>query len=493
MRRALWEIPHWPATTLSAMPARGGGVSATRVLPLSGRRTCTKDTPADGGVRHPRAGAARRATLVLTNAAGGINPPSAGRADGDRRSHQPHGRQPSVGPMTSASARAFPTCRRCTRSGCVAVPTMRRATPACRAPRRLCRRAGPSYETPAEIRAFRPSAPTPWHVHGARGDRGPPHRPRGARALVHHQHGGRCVGRAPHRRGDRDGRRVRGAFMALLEASLPGFRPLVAAARDARRHAMAPYSGFAVGAALEPLRHDRDTGCNIENATYGLTVCASASRSSRPLRRPARFARIAVVADTATPTPPCGACRQLLWEFAGDIECPGQPTRWSAATRRGIFCPPPFDRRLLVTDVLRGWRSGTLRARPGAAAIDRLAGRNHGVSRSASMRRVVSFFIPCFRRSPGDGDVVMVDQRKLPGRGGLRPAATPQRGGAGHHDDGIRGAPAIGVAAAMGLALGMRAEPASGTRKFAVDFNKVCDLLAATRPTAVNLFWAIDR
>src|SRR4030095_2788936 len=57
----------------------------------------------------------------------------------------------------------------------------------------------------------------------------------------------------------------------------------------------------------------------------------------------------------------------------------------------------------------------------------------------------------------------------------------------------IRGAPAIGVAAAMGLALGMRKSSATGTQKFAAEFQKSCDLMAATRPTAVNLFWAIER
>ena len=57
----------------------------------------------------------------------------------------------------------------------------------------------------------------------------------------------------------------------------------------------------------------------------------------------------------------------------------------------------------------------------------------------------------------------------------------------------VRGAPAIGVAAAMGLALGMKRSAAKGTRQFAVEFQKTCDLMAGTRPTAVNLFWAIDR
>ena len=66
-------------------------------------------------------------------------------------------------------------------------------------------------------------------------------------------------------------------------------------------------------------------------------------------------------------------------------------------------------------------------------------------------------------------------------------------GGAGDSDHGDPGAPAIGVAAAMGIALGMRNSSAKGTRQFAVDFQKICDMMAPTRPTAVNLFWAIDR
>src|SRR5438876_12437343 len=57
----------------------------------------------------------------------------------------------------------------------------------------------------------------------------------------------------------------------------------------------------------------------------------------------------------------------------------------------------------------------------------------------------------------------------------------------------IRGAPAIGVAAAMGIALGMRKSKATGTQKFAAEFHKLCELMASTRPTAVNLFWAIER
>jgi cytidine deaminase len=95
---------------------------------------------------------------------------------------------------------------------------------------------------------------------------------------------------------------------------------LVGAALAARRHAHAPYSGFAVGAALEDADGRIYTGCNVENATYGLTVCAERVAVLKALSEGARrFVRMAVAADTGRLTPPCGACRQILWEFCGDI------------------------------------------------------------------------------------------------------------------------------------------------------------------------------
>ena len=96
---------------------------------------------------------------------------------------------------------------------------------------------------------------------------------------------------------------------------------LVQAAIEARSKAHAPYSHFLVGAALEDSDGRIHTGCNIENATYGLTLCAERVAMFKALSEGARkFRRIAVVADTAGLTPPCGACRQILWEFAGDAE-----------------------------------------------------------------------------------------------------------------------------------------------------------------------------
>lgn len=92
-----------------------------------------------------------------------------------------------------------------------------------------------------------------------------------------------------------------------------------------------------------------------------------------------------------------------------------------------------------------------------------------------------------------DGTVVMIDQRKLPGAEVWVRCRTAAEVARAIKSMVIRGAPAIGVAAAMGVALGARTSKATGTAKFAADFQKTCDLLASTRPTAVNLFWAIER
>lgn len=93
-----------------------------------------------------------------------------------------------------------------------------------------------------------------------------------------------------------------------------------------------------------------------------------------------------------------------------------------------------------------------------------------------------------------DGDdILMIDQRKLPGREIYVRCKTGNEVAKAITTMVIRGAPAIGVAAAMGLALGARRSTATGTKQFAVDFQRLADTLAATRPTAVNLFWAIER
>jgi cytidine deaminase len=123
----------------------------------------------------------------------------------------------------------------------------------------------------------------------------------------------------------------------------------VAAARKARRLARADYSGFKVGAALETADGTVITGCNIENATYGLTMCAERVAMFKALSEGHRtFRRIAVVADTQAPTPPCGSCRQILWEFAGDIEVMlANLRRETGRHQMRDLLPLPFDARLL--------------------------------------------------------------------------------------------------------------------------------------------------
>jgi cytidine deaminase len=124
---------------------------------------------------------------------------------------------------------------------------------------------------------------------------------------------------------------------------------LIEAARNARENACADFSHFKVGAAIETADGSVITGCNIENATYGLTLCAERVALFKALSDGHRqFRRIAVVAPPHAPTPPCGACRQLLWEFAGNIEVilanlDGETGRhWIAE-----LLPQPFDARLL--------------------------------------------------------------------------------------------------------------------------------------------------
>ena len=124
---------------------------------------------------------------------------------------------------------------------------------------------------------------------------------------------------------------------------------LVDAARAARRFAVAPYSHFAVGAALETAEGVVVTGCNVENATYGLTVCAERVAMFKALSEGHRkFTRVAVVADTEAPTPPCGACRQILWEFGGNLEVLlANLSDPKGRFRLADLLPLPFDARLL--------------------------------------------------------------------------------------------------------------------------------------------------
>jgi cytidine deaminase len=124
---------------------------------------------------------------------------------------------------------------------------------------------------------------------------------------------------------------------------------LIAAARGARLRAVAPFSEFKVGAALETEDGTVITGCNIENASYGLTMCAERVAVFKAVSEGhRRFRRIAVVADTPAPTPPCGACRQILWEHTGDIQVVlANLERQTGRHRLKGLLPLPFDAAVL--------------------------------------------------------------------------------------------------------------------------------------------------
>ena len=128
-----------------------------------------------------------------------------------------------------------------------------------------------------------------------------------------------------------------------------GMDRLTEAALGARAHAHAPFSKFRVGAAIEDVAGRIHTGCNVENATYGLTICAERVAVFKAISEGAReFRRIAVAADSGQLTPPCGACRQILWEFCGDIEIIlVNPRGGTETVRLKDLLPRPFDASFL--------------------------------------------------------------------------------------------------------------------------------------------------
>ena len=124
---------------------------------------------------------------------------------------------------------------------------------------------------------------------------------------------------------------------------------LLEGAIAARQNAHAPFSHFLVGAAIEDESGRIHTGCNVENATYGLTLCAERVAVFKAVSEGARkFRRVAVAADTDRLTPPCGACRQILWEFCGDVELVLVNLKGKTETLqlKDLF-PRPFDASFL--------------------------------------------------------------------------------------------------------------------------------------------------
>ncbi len=126
--------------------------------------------------------------------------------------------------------------------------------------------------------------------------------------------------------------------------------PLIDAARAARENAHAPFSKFKVGAAVRAKSRKIYGGCNIENASYGLTLCAERVAIFKAISDGERsgFDAIAVVTDSENLTPPCGACRQIIWEFCGDVEVVLANLKGKTESfRMSELLPRPFDARNL--------------------------------------------------------------------------------------------------------------------------------------------------
>ena len=118
---------------------------------------------------------------------------------------------------------------------------------------------------------------------------------------------------------------------------------LVEAAREARERAYAPYSGFRVGAAILTDSGEIFSGCNVENGSYGLTICAERSAVAAAVTAGhRRFERLVVVADRDEAVSPCGACRQVLAEFGPDLEVVGVGEGETVTWTVGSLLPSPF-------------------------------------------------------------------------------------------------------------------------------------------------------
>ena len=216
---------------------------------------------------------------------------------------------------------------------------------------------GPSYETPAEIRFLRtigadvvgmstvPEVIVANHM--------------GMKVLgiscVTNMAAGILPQKINHEEVLETGAMVRDTLVRFLKALLPrlagGVRNCPTSARSSARrwqsraNAFAPFSNFRVGAAIEDADGRIHTGCNVENATYGLTLCAERVAVFKAISEGVRkFRRVAVAADTDILTPPCGACRQILWEFCGDVEIVLVNLHGKTETYRlkDLF-PKPFD------------------------------------------------------------------------------------------------------------------------------------------------------
>ncbi len=121
--------------------------------------------------------------------------------------------------------------------------------------------------------------------------------------------------------------------------------PVIAAAVAAKEKAYAPYSKFRVGAAIQGADGRIFTGCNVENASYGLTMCAERVAAGAAVAAGVQqFTRIVVATDVDPPSSPCGACRQVLAEFGTDVTVEAVGPKWNRDWRLSALLPAAFDK-----------------------------------------------------------------------------------------------------------------------------------------------------
>jgi purine-nucleoside phosphorylase len=358
---AYGEIPGWPPSTAQSHAGKliVGTLAGQPLAVMAGRNHLYEGyTPAQVtfGVRVLAKLGVR--SLVLTNAAGGINL-SYGKGAlviiSDHINLQ--GSNPLVGANDDSCGPRFPDMTEAYDAGYRRIALEAAAKLGIEMAEGVYAAVlGPSYETPAEIRYLRvigadlvgmstvPETIVANHM--------------GVKVLaiscVTNMAAGVLPVKLSHEEVLEVGRQVRERFVLFLKTVLPRLEPanppmtndpLIAAALAARENAWAPFSNFRVGAALEDETGRIFTGCNVENATYGLSVCAERTAVLKAISEGARkFRRVAVSADTDTLTPPCGACRQILWEFCGDIEVTlvNLHGKTESFQMRDLF-PRPFD------------------------------------------------------------------------------------------------------------------------------------------------------
>lgn len=130
---------------------------------------------------------------------------------------------------------------------------------------------------------------------------------------------------------------------------MPNYQALIRSARTAQGNAHAPYSGFKVGAALLTADGKIYHGCNVETSSYSLTICAERNAIFKAISEGEKeFRAVAVVSSADALTPPCGACRQVLWDLAGDIDVVLSSSKRTKVVKLKSLLPIAFDSKMLA-------------------------------------------------------------------------------------------------------------------------------------------------